>query len=220
MNTSKIALYTNSEDGRVLPPSDAIICMFEHTDENGSLYIPEWPQWPHYGKPSADKERFYCCAMNWDAMDLKNALQSYESLYAGLKQIAEKLAEICSDSAEDVLSEDLQKVWNKYLRDYETDAFDMALISDLSERLFLGVSVSEEEAVAYAEYKAAVAAESKARVGDSPASCDVILRAKRLFKLMTLDAPRIIVACEANYLAQAMVIHTYCREMKTVENVE
>ena len=43
MNTSKIALYTNPDEVLTLTPSESIISMFEHTDENGTLYIPEWP---------------------------------------------------------------------------------------------------------------------------------------------------------------------------------
>ena len=42
MNTSKIALYTNPDEVLTLTPSESIISMFEHTDENGTLYIPEW----------------------------------------------------------------------------------------------------------------------------------------------------------------------------------
>ena len=35
MNTSKIALYTNPDEVLTLTPSESIISMFEHTDENG-----------------------------------------------------------------------------------------------------------------------------------------------------------------------------------------
>ena len=34
MNTSKIALYTNPDEVLTLTPSESIISMFEHTDEN------------------------------------------------------------------------------------------------------------------------------------------------------------------------------------------
>ena len=43
MNTSKIALYTNPNESITLTPAESIISMFEHTDDNGTLYIPEWP---------------------------------------------------------------------------------------------------------------------------------------------------------------------------------
>ena len=39
MNTSKIALYTNPDEVLTLTPSESIISMFEHTDENGTLYM-------------------------------------------------------------------------------------------------------------------------------------------------------------------------------------
>ena len=43
MNTSKIACYTKPDEAPVLTPAESVISMFEHTDENGVLYIPEWP---------------------------------------------------------------------------------------------------------------------------------------------------------------------------------
>ena len=66
----------------------------------------------------------------------------------------------------------------------------------------------------------AVCAESEARVGKSPAAYDVILRARRLCRLMALEAPEIIIRSEANLFAQALVIHRYCKEMEIVGEVE
>ena len=55
MNTSKIALYTNPDEVLTLTPSESIISMFEHTDENGTLYIPEWL----YDSNCDNTEHFY-----------------------------------------------------------------------------------------------------------------------------------------------------------------
>ncbi len=43
MNTAKIALYTKPDETLTLTPAESIISMFDHTDESGVLYIPEWP---------------------------------------------------------------------------------------------------------------------------------------------------------------------------------
>ena len=43
MNTSKIALYTPDDESHIFSGPEAIIDMFEHTDEDGILFIPKWP---------------------------------------------------------------------------------------------------------------------------------------------------------------------------------
>ena len=93
-------------------------------------------------------------------------------------------------SGVEALPEALKTFWNTYLRDFSSDDPD------------------------------AVCAESEARVGKSPAAYDVILRARRLCRLMSLKAPEIIIRSEANLFAQALVIHEYCKEMEIVEDVE
>ena len=93
-------------------------------------------------------------------------------------------------SGAEVLPEAQKAFWNTYLRDFESDDND------------------------------AVCAEAEERVGQSPAAYDVIIRARRLCRLMELQAPEIILQGEANLFAQALVIHGYCKEMEIVEDVE
>lgn len=81
-------------------------------------------------------------------------------------------------------------------------------------------SVSESEKALYNEYRDAIHKDAERRLGDSLAAYDVIIRAKRLCKLLSLKAPAIIVNNEASLLAQAMVIHNYCVSMETVNDVE
>lgn len=188
MNTSKIALYTKPDDTPVLTPAESITSMFEHTDENGVLYIPEWPL-PLDDVPE-NKELFYKCKMHWNAADLQDALRRCESEYHTLKLLSEKYDSIRSAADAETLPETQKTVWNTYIRDFESDDRD------------------------------AILAEAETRVGSGVAAYDVILRAKRLCRLMSLDAPRIIIQGEAGLFAQAMVIHSYCEEMKIVEETE
>lgn len=92
-------------------------------------------------------------------------------------------------SGAEVLPEAQKAFWNTYLRDFESDDAD------------------------------AICAEAEERVGKGPAACDVIIRAWRLCRLMSLDAPEIIIRGEANLFAQALVIHWYCEELEIVEDV-
>ena len=245
MNTSKIALYTNPNESLTLTPAESIISMFEHTDDNGTLYIPEWP----YDNNYDEKERFYKCTMNWNEVDLDDALWYYECDFNALKSIAEKRESISSDAAVDTLSADLQKVWNTYIRDFEISDIDMDLIMDISDRMetiaminstaekissgidvskeemsfyndYKDTAVSEEEEALYNIYREAIHADAERRVGKNVAAYDVVIRAKRLCRLLALGAPKIIVDNEANLFAQAMVIHTYCKEMTIIDDVE
>lgn len=245
MNTSKIALYTTPDKNINISAEDAIFSMFDHTDDNGILYIPEWPR----ENNRDDKERFYKCLMNWDELYRDLAIGYYQLLYNRLKEIAEKWDAISSGSAAEILPEKLFEVWDTYIRDFETGNINTERIADISDRyeiIFLvdhiknklsanaelskdelsfyseykDTSVSEEENALYAEYKDAIYADAKKRVGDNIAAYDVVIRARRLCKLMSLGAPAVIIENEAVLLAQAIVIHSYCKDMETVDNVE
>ncbi len=93
-------------------------------------------------------------------------------------------------SGAEALPEAEKRFWNTYLRDFASDDID------------------------------AICAEAEERVGQSPAACDVIIRARRLCRLMALHAAEIILQGEANLYAQALVIHGYCKELEIVEDVD
>ncbi len=169
--------YTN------LTPSQCISAMFEHTDSDGNLYLPEWP----YDNNDGEQTHYYTCKMNWNKSDCDKAVTDYESLYKVLAELAEKHDSLKSslDENRDLLSDAQLKVWNTYIRG-------------------LG-SMNPSEA--------------EKRVGNNLAAYDVVIRAQRLYKLLSLEAPQIIINHEANLLAQAMVIHNYAKSMKIVDSI-
>ena len=244
MNTSKIALYTPSDEYPTFSGSEAIINMFEHTDENGVLFIPEWTYDSNY-----DEETIYKCKMNWSRADAEKTVADFNTLYDAIKAISEKLEDLQSDTAVNDHSSELQSVWNTYIRDFETGSIDLDQIADISDKFetialidsisckinkgeelsaedssyyneYKDTSVSESEKALYNKYRDAIHKDAERRLGDSLAAYDVIIRAKRLCKLLSLKAPAIIVNNEASLLAQAMVIHNYCVSMETVDDVE
>ena len=245
MNTAKIALYTKPDETLTLTPAESIISMFDHTDESGVLYIPEWP----YDDILDNKERFYKCKMNWNEVDLDDALWYYESYFNTIKKISEKDDKIRSSSDVESLPEVQKNFWNTFIRDFEIGDIDVELVMDIAERMETinmvkatalkinsGIEVSKEELDFYNEhknnvvseyeqslyerYRDAIHADAENRVGNNVAAYDMVIRAKRLYKLMTLKAPKIIINNEANLFAQALVIHIYCKEMEIVETVE
>lgn len=246
MNTSKIALYTPDDESHIFSGPEAIMDMFEHTDEDGVLYIPGWP----YDNNYDEEESFYKCKMNWNKADAEKAVADFGALYEALEAIAKIPDYREPDFDVKSLPSDLQPVWNTYIRDFETDdSFDMDLIMDISDRLGtvamidyiarkmeMGSDVSEEEYSLYNdckdtsvseseealldEYLDAIHYEAAQRVGVSEVAYDVVIRAKRLCRLLSLGAPAIILRNEASLLAQAMVIRNYCEEMEVVKTVE
>ena len=245
MNTSKIALYTNPDEVLTLTPEESIISMFEHTDSNGILFIPEWP----YDSNCNNKQRVYQCTMNWHKTDAENVASKFKSLYAALEKMSEKYNSDNMDYDIKNISEDLFNVWNTYLRDFETGDIDVELAMDISDRMETidmvksiaekiengtdiskeessfynncrSTNIAEKEKTIYNAYRDAIYTDANQRIGNGIAAYDVVIRAKRLCRLMSLKAPEIIINNEANLLAQAMVIHAYCKEMKTVDEIE
>ena len=148
------------------------------------------PAWPSYDPDADDKTGFFKCRMNWNEADRDAVLRLYESCYDTMKSIALQCGSVRDGVDAAALSERQKPFWNTYLRDFGSDDND------------------------------AICAEAEARLGKSPAAYDVILRARRLCRLMTLEAPEIIIRSEANLFAQALVIHRYCKEMEIVGEVE
>ena len=138
----------------------------------------------------AEQGMLYQCRMNWNEADRDAVLRLFESCFGTMKKIAEKYDSFRSEADAEILPEAEKRFWNTYLRDFASDDID------------------------------ANCAEAEERVGSGPAACDVIIRAQRLCRLMSLHAPEIILRGEANLFAQALVIHGYCEELEIVEEVE
>ena len=242
-NTTNNIINTNSDNAPILTPKETIISMFDNTDKNGVLYVPEL----YCSNIFDNTERSYRCVMDWNKADLNDALCHFESEYNALKAISDIYESICSESDAETLPDNLKKAWNTYIRDFETGDLDMDLIGDIEDRMedlsmveaiagniCLGIdvseaelslyndykdtTVSEDEKALYDSYKAAVNADADRRVGDNYAAYSLVLSAKRLCKLMSLGAPRIIIDNEANIFAKAMMIHTYCKDLEIVED--
>ena len=171
------SVYTN------LTPSQCISAMFDHTDSDGNLYLPEWPNDSDENK----QNRLYACKMDWNKSDCDKTVADYENLYKVLSELAEKYDSLNSslDENRDLLSDTQLKVWNTYIQGLGT------------------MNTSE----------------AQKRIGNNVAAYDVVIRAQRVYKLMSMDAPKIIITNEAKLLAQAMVIHDYAESMKIADSV-
>ena len=237
MNYSKLAFNTNDAAYFYLTPVGCINAMFEHTDADGSLYIPEGPY-----DDDSENERFYALKMNWNKEDRKKVISDFENLVSAIKIIApvyDQLGDYTKENSA-ILSDELLQVWNTYIRDFDTGNIDKYLIQSVTARKAalgfadpfsntpavsaeaevlpnIDIDFCYDEEVLYNEYKEMIHKDAEARLDNKIAAYDVIIRARRLCELMSLNAHNILINNEAKLLAQAMVVNRYALRMEVIE---
>lgn len=209
----KYKLAFNSDD-ETLSPVDCIELMFRHTGILSRLYVPDW-----YGE--SDGNTCLRLDMTWNENEKNEAVSAFEKLYSQLKEIA-SVYDRLEDTLEEnktVLSPELLEVWNTYVRDFETGDLDLEKICDISERKDACERVTDEEEALYKIYRDAVYKDAESRLENKLAAYDAVIRAKRVCKLMSLNAPEIIINNEAKLLAQAIAVNRFGDGLERVENV-
>ena len=174
-----------------MDPTECIDYMHETTyldDETGEyrLDIPEWP-YDEYDDDYDPNQIISFTMNNWSKDDCDRVKAEYLQLIDSIKAIAsvDGIGETYEEN-ERVLGKDLLEVWNTYIR-----------------RLDGG-----EDSPSYG---ADVRSDAEKRLGKRVAVYDEIIRASRVFVLMTFNAPDIIIKIESQLLAQAMVINRFAK---------
>ena len=248
MDHPKPAFDVNDEAYISLTPVGCINAMFSHTDGEGRLRIPVWPN--DTDDINEETTAWLDCVMTWDAGGRNNLIAAYEELFAALKTIADvsdRLGETREEN-EGILSGKLLDVWDTYIRPFDLGDIDYDTVMDIEERmesaklaadlagLFEDVAsengedifwsgeeesgVTAEEEALYDQYVAAAHADAERRLDKALAAYDVIIRAKRVCKLMALNAPDIILNSEAKLLAQALAVNACAVSMEYVSDAE
>lgn len=204
--------YFMLSDAAHLTPAQCIHAMQVDTC-GGILHFPMW---------DADEEceEYYICKMNWTADDADKVVAEYETLYASLAEIAKSYGvndDISIKSAAVQGSLSLSTVWNTYLRPFETEGFDADAVSAIQEKLEEEDALTAEESEYYDRYCDAIYTDCAKRLSGSVCTYETVFRAKRLTRLMSLQAPAVIIESEATKLAAAMALRTYCSEMELGE---
>ena len=83
---------------------------------------------------------------------------------------------------------------------------------------YMDVSITKDEKKLYDTYCDALIRESEKRVGGNLCAYSYVIRATRLCRLFSLNAPEAVIKNEARLLAAAMVLHKYCLSKETVDN--
>ena len=204
--------YIASVSQSALTPVDCIRAMQTDTCD-GVLHFPKW---------DADEDcgEYYVCKVNWTADDAEKVAAEFEQLRASLAEIAgcystednwqEKNAAVQANPW-------LSALWDVYIRPFETEAFDDDRVSEIQEKLEEEESLTAEEDDFYDRYCDAIYADCAKRLSGSVCAYETVIRAKRLTRLMILNAPQIVLDHEASMLAAAMALRAHCTEMELVE---
>ena len=209
-------------DNLYLSPADYASLMLENTDENGILRIPEG----HFtdGLTDYDETAERVFVMDWDAEKLQAVTEEFEALYEEIR----KIAELCLSSGHDPLhdaripaleSGEQADVWKQYLRGYEYEGIPseaVAAIEKSARAEMDGEDLTEEEKQLcdryFDAYTEAEEKESAKRLGGGLYDVEVILRARRVCRLMTLHAPDVILRNEAQRLAEVLILTRYAKQ--------
>ena len=230
---------------REISPAAYIAWMFDRTESDGTLVVPDWPE-----DGSRKPDSFYFCEMQWTEADRDRVIADVEALIDMLSEIAKTYRGLSAEDrkkCEDFLSRDLRAVWEKYLRPLNPDVFDREVILDLSERLEcirereklerkagLGTPLTEaeEDSLRIVEdvtlepgerevidaYNRFVEDRAAERVGKGPFACPFVIAAWRLWRLMTFGA-EFMIPYEAMRLAHTMTLHTFAKSADRFEPV-
>lgn len=172
--------------------------------------------------------------------ELYSALLEMASYYDELDETLE--------SAKKVLKKpELVKVWDIYIRQFDIGDIDYEKIVDINERCeqeawvkqiarnivegknlegfekevlsdYIDIKITQQDIDYYNQYVSNVRMDVEQRIGKGLCEIDVILRAKRLYRLMSLRAPECIIYNEAKTLAAAMLLHQYGISREVVDN--
>lgn len=152
------------------------------------------------------------------------------------------------ETAKTVLRDsELFACWNTFVRPFDIGDMDREKIDDIDDRLdtlewvkhiaskvangdsieafekealseYIDVTVTDEEWSYRETYFERVDKDAEKRVGKGICAYDVIIRSRRLCRLLSLEAPMIVVNNEAHQLAAAMLLHDYGVSREVVDN--
>lgn len=207
---------------RDLTPQGYIRRMYAET-ENGEFFVGFMDPDRNYEEES--ERRFQ---VNWTEEDAEQLVVKYNLLTSALARIARVHDQLSDEVARaKLLSESDLEIWNTYVRPYEPMEVNwdelypippcepdelMSLIQSIHERGYYGDLIEEEELL-WKQYCMWEEEQSQKRIPFNRRSCaDLIARASRYERLISLGAPEIVVTEEGRCLAEEMVLYYFGKE--------
>ena len=172
--------------------SEYIRALFEET-KDGVLEI--------WYEDETDEGYTVAYPMAWVRDDMEDLVRQFELLRSQLDRIGAGER-----------SEELEEIYNIYVRPFDACPFDDEQTDEVLNKLDLAVPLTQEEQVLYEQYihwqekQASSRLPAKGRNAFRPIS-----HARRYTQLMELKAPQIIIENEAHCLAEELVLYHYLR---------
>ena len=205
-----------------LTPQGYILRMYSET-KNGEFKV-EYRD-PDRGFIEAERR----VQVNWTKEDAEKTVQRYNLLTFALARIGRLHDQLDDEeSRKRLLSEDDLAVWNTYIRPYEPmevknwDELYPILPCEQEELMSLIYSIHvraqdsdliEEEELLWKQYCMWEEEQSQKRIPFHRRSCvDLIIRARRYERLISMNAPEIVVTEEGRCLAEEMVRYYFGKE--------
>ena len=203
-----------------LTPQGYIRHMFAET-QNGEFKVG----YTEFFNDSAPEER--TLQLNWTAEDAEKVEQRYNLLTSALARIAHLHDQLENEeNRKKLLSESDLEVWNTYVQPFEPmevnwdELYPLSpcepeelpyLICEIHERA-IGDLIEEEELLLKLYYMWREEQSQKRIPFNRRSSADMITRAMRYEKLISIGAPEIIVTEEGRLLAEEMVLYYFGKE--------
>ena len=225
MNSLDLRLFDDDYAAK-FTPVDFARALYDAADRDGNLCMPEKFLYPNYGDEEDDETEddfFYTFQMTWDRDDLERLISEYQALYAALYEISQELQD---DEREGMMDDEtyvrdalddsaLFDVWHTYVAEpwhceFSEDEYEIinsASLKDLDHH----EEKTPEEARLLERFNARRAEESAKRLGGNCFSYGVRLRARRLYRLLSLDAPKIIIENEGRHLICFLALWKYAK---------
>lgn len=149
--------------------------------------------------------------MAWGRDDMEDLVRQFELLRSQLGRIGAGER-----------SEELDEIYNIYVRPYDMCPFVDEQMDEVLDRLDLALPLSQEEQALYEQYIRWQEEQTSSRLsGKRYNAFGLISRARRYTRLMELKAPQIVIENEARCLAEAWVLYHWSKggEMKKQEEV-
>lgn len=188
-----------------------ILNLFSETDENDYLMIPGW-----YYDSEDESEIYYSCEMKWTEKDSKEFAEFFRGFESDIRAIVALDGKLRGDekNAEEVLGKDLYSIWKIYLTPFKAELND-----EIFEKNFNEEPLTAEERRIYKQYRDTIHGEAQIKFDRNDFSYEVIVRARRFYRLLTLGAPEVIIDNELKTLAEAYVMHEFCVSLTKVQGV-
>ena len=210
----------NAQMRNDLTPQGYIRHMFAET-QNGEFKIG----YTEFFNDSVEKER--TLQLNWTAEDAQKVEQRYNLLTSALARIAHLHDQLENEeNRKKLLSESDLEVWNTFVQPFEPmevnwdELYPLSpcepeelpyLICEIHERA-IGDLIEEEELLLKLYYMWREEQSQKRIPFNRRSSANMITRAMRYEKLISIGAPEIIVTEEGRLLAEEMVLYYFGKE--------